>query len=64
VKSLPLNSRWRSHAGGVDETAEKAAVARSPELGVDCSGEVLLVKKPWDRKSKAKTKRSYDTVMC
>jgi hypothetical protein len=35
--------------GGDDETAEEAAVARSPELVMDCLGEVLPGKMPQDR---------------
>jgi hypothetical protein len=37
--------------GGVKEAAEEAAVACSPELGVDCLGEVLLGEMPWDEKN-------------
>jgi hypothetical protein len=40
--------------GGVYKAAEEATMACSPELGVDCLGEMLLGKMPQDRKNYGK----------
>jgi hypothetical protein len=40
--------------GGVNKAAEEAAMVCSPELGMDCTGQVLLGKMPWDQKKYGK----------
>jgi hypothetical protein len=49
-KSLPPIHGGDLTQGGVDNAEEEASMACSPELGMDCSREVLLSEMPRDRK--------------